>query len=94
MSQAQRRRFLVVTGVLLAAPFFSFAQPAQKVRQIGFLSPDAFASGTGDEARKMFPASLRKFGYEEGKNLVIEWRWGDGKVENLSRSDAQRKFSR
>jgi ABC-type uncharacterized transport system substrate-binding protein len=83
MSQIQRRRFLVVTGVLLAAPLLSFAQPAQKVHRIGFISPDAFASGIGEEARKMFPASLRRLGYEEGKNLFIEWRWGDGKVENL-----------
>jgi putative ABC transport system substrate-binding protein len=31
----------------------------------------------------MFPASLRRFGYEEGKNLVIEWRWANAKPETL-----------
>jgi ABC-type uncharacterized transport system substrate-binding protein len=84
MSKIQRRRFLVVTGAVLAAPCSSFAQSAQKAHRIGFLSPDAFASTAGEQDRKMFPASLRELGYEEGKNLVIEWCWGDGKIENLS----------
>lgn len=84
MGQAYRRRFLLGAGALLATvPLISVAQPARKPRRIGFLSPDAFASIPGKQAREMFATSLRRFGYVEGKNLVIEWRWGDAKPETL-----------
>lgn len=82
MQEDHRRKFLFCAGGLLAAPLASFAQSAQKVRRIGFLSPDA-ESGYGQPTRQIFTASLRGLGYEEGKNLVIEWRWGDAKVETL-----------
>lgn len=29
----------------------------------------------------MLPGALRELGYIENRNLVIEWRWGDGKLE-------------
>lgn len=83
MDEPHRRKFLLGAGALLAAPLTSVAQPVQKAWRIGFLSPEAFASRGGEEARKMFPASLRRFGYDEGKNLVIEWRWGNAKAETL-----------
>jgi ABC-type uncharacterized transport system substrate-binding protein len=74
----RRRDLLIASGALLAIPRYSRGQPVrQKVRRIGFLNPDAFASGAGQFAWTMFPASLRRLGYEEGKNLVIEWRWGE-----------------
>src|SRR5450631_288366 len=81
MRKDHRRTLLFGVAAYLAAPLASFAQPALRVRRIGFLSPDASASRTGQQARHMFPAALRRLGYEEGCNLVIEWRWSEGKVE-------------
>ena len=73
-----RRDAVVSLLALCAAP--SIAQPDAKVRRIGYLSPDqSDAAG-----RKRFSESLRRLGYEEGRNLVIEWRWGDGDGEKVA----------
>jgi putative ABC transport system substrate-binding protein len=78
-----RRDAILILTAFGAVPRSLRAQQAGKVWRIGFLSPDSFASNAGEQARKMFPASLRRLGYELGKNLEIEWRWGDGKKESL-----------
>ena len=82
MNKTQRRTFLLASGALIAAPLASFAQPAPKARRIGVLSPDSANSVHGEDLRK-FSDALRPLGYEEGKNLVIEWRWGEGKPDTL-----------
>lgn len=64
-----RRRFCLGTGAVLASPFVLAQQP-QAVRRIGVLT----TSGERGNFPRTFPAHLRKFGYEEGKNLLIEWR--------------------
>ena len=65
----------------LAAPLPSFAQQPGKIARIGFLYP---ASPQGAEIfLQAFRDGLRELGYVEGKNLQIEVRWGDGKLERL-----------
>ena len=66
------------------APLVAVAQPARKVRRIGFLSLDTSSSVAGQLVREDFPKALNALGYRENENLVIEWRWADGKTENLS----------
>ena len=78
-----RRELLFALGVgTLAAPLASFAQqqPA-KVARIGFLGP-ASASGYASRVEAL-REGLRDFGYVEGKNIVIEYRWAEGKYERL-----------
>jgi len=85
MSQVQRRRFLFATGALLAAPFPSVAQQQGKVWRIGFLLPYR-RPPSPDLLDKFFGAyvgGMRDLGYVEGKNLVIEWRFAERKVELL-----------
>ena len=65
--------------VLLAAPLAAEGQPAKKVPVIGYLieraGPTAFDEG--------FRLGLRELGYSEGRNIVVEYRWADGKAERL-----------
>ncbi|MGH8699585.1 MAG: ABC transporter substrate binding protein, partial [Burkholderiales bacterium] len=78
-----RCRFVLALGAgALAAPLASFAQqkPA-KVARIGFLGT-ASASGIASRVEAL-RAGLRDLGYVEGKNIVIEYRWADGKYERL-----------
>src|SRR5215210_525392 len=57
------------------------AQPAGKIPRIGFLSslsPAAVAARID-----AFRQGLRELGYVEGKNLIIEYRYADGKLDRL-----------
>jgi len=76
-----RRAALALVLVLgfLAASLVAEGQPAKKVPVIGYLiersGPTAF-----DEA---FRLGLRELGYSEGRSIVVEYRWADGKAERL-----------
>lgn len=78
-----RRRFCTAASVLLATPASVLAQPATNVRRVGFLSLDTPASVAGQQAQRDFPESLRRLGYRVGSNLVIDWRWANGRGANL-----------
>ena len=74
-----RRTFVAGAGaVLLAAPLAAGAQQAGKVPRIGYLSPS-----TPSLARDAFREGLRELGRVEGQNLIIEYRWAEGKFERL-----------
>jgi ABC-type uncharacterized transport system substrate-binding protein len=80
-----RREFLVAGSAglcVLAAPRAPFAeqQPA-KIRRVGFLGPTT-ASGTARWVEAL-REGLRDLGYVEGKNIVIDFRWAEGKYERL-----------
>jgi putative tryptophan/tyrosine transport system substrate-binding protein len=72
-----RRTFVAGTGaVLLAAPLAAEAQQAAKVYRIAYVSP-----GSRSEAR-VFDALRQGLGERqliEGRNLVIEQRYAEGK---------------
>jgi putative ABC transport system substrate-binding protein len=76
-----RRTFLAGTGaVLLAAPFAAEAQQAAKIARIGWLAGNLTAS---PHLREAFRQGLRDLGYVEGRNVVIEYRDAEGKLERL-----------
>ena len=78
----KRRDLVIALGAGALAPLASLAQQAPaKMWRIGFLcseSATAYARRIDD-----LRAGLADYGYVEGKNLVIEWRWADGKDERL-----------
>ena len=77
-----RRKLVIALGAgALIAPLASFAQQQGKVWRIGYLGPTS-ASGFALQMEAL-RAGLRDLGYVEGKNLVIETRWADGKYERL-----------
>ena len=75
-----RRRFVTGLGVLLASPLVVQAQPPAKVLRIGYLSGN-LASGL--HLREAFLQGLRDLGYVEGRNIAIEYRDAEGKLEQL-----------
>ena len=80
-----RRTFIGrVVGGLLAVPFATEAQQAARMPRIGVLLPGN--TGTGTEGLRQ---GLRELGYVEGRTVVIEWRWWEGKTERLRDAAAE-----
>ena len=78
-----RRIFLVILAVgLLTAPLAAGAQQPAKIPRIGYLS-----SGGPSISSPLFTAafqeSLRELGYVEGQNILIEYRWAEGRADRL-----------
>ncbi len=80
MDRVQRRDFLIAAGAILAAPLVAEAKQTANVTRIGYLSTNLAATPHLLEA---FRQGLRDLGYVEGRNLVIEYRDAEGKVERL-----------
>jgi len=63
------------------------AEQATKITRIGYL---AAASLSANAARvEAFRQGLRKLGYVEGKNIFIEWRSAEGKLDRLPALSAE-----
>jgi putative ABC transport system substrate-binding protein len=58
-------------------------QPAGKVPRIGFLHTGSASDPVNSRRLDVFRQSLRDLGYIEGKNINIEYRYGEGKSERL-----------
>jgi putative ABC transport system substrate-binding protein len=72
---------ILVAVVLLALGVIADAQQTGKVPRIGFLDSST-ASGSA-VLREAFRQELRKLGWIEGKNLMIEYRFAERKPERL-----------
>jgi putative ABC transport system substrate-binding protein len=76
-----RRTFIVSTvGAALAGPRAVGAQQAGKVYRVGFLwdSPAVWP-----HALEGFRQGLRDLGWVEDQNIVIEYRWAEGRFDRL-----------
>src|SRR2546426_5429967 len=72
---------VVLALSLNLAPLGAGAQQTGKVPRIGFLgATSAFTEKSRIEA---FRQGLHELGYVEGENIVIEWRWAEGKFDRL-----------
>jgi putative ABC transport system substrate-binding protein len=71
----------LLTAVLLTAAIPAAAQQPKKVPRVAFLS---LPSSGPDLRSEAFRQGLREFGYTEGQNIVVEYRWADGQTERLA----------
>ena len=71
---------LIVAVVVVGA--IAQAQQSKKVSRIGYVT---VASRSTISARvEAFRQGMRDLGYVEDKNIVIEWRYGEGKQDRLT----------
>src|SRR6188474_20977 len=72
---------LLLFSLIFANRHFVEAQQPEKIWRIGFLGAQT-ASRVKDRADAL-QQGLRELGYVKGKNLVTEYRWANGDVEQL-----------
>jgi len=68
-------------SLLLAPCSAAEAQQPGKIARIGYLTGPSLSANT--ERIEAFRQGLRELGYAEGKNIVIEWRSAEGKLDRL-----------
>jgi len=82
----RRRDFLtLLTGIICGWPTTSYAQQKQKpVPVIGILAAAAPDNAAAQQNLAAFREGLGEFGYVEGQNVAIEYRWAAGHFDRLS----------
>jgi len=82
VSLVKRRELLSIAfgGAVFASPFAARAQQNAMpvIGWLGDLAPD-----TATLAVSMFRQGIAEFGYDEGRNVAIEYRWAEGRFDRL-----------
>jgi ABC-type uncharacterized transport system substrate-binding protein len=80
-----KRKFWLLPFVLFASFNLAEAQPSKKVPTIGFLR-------AGPPSREIVEAvrqGLSEFGYVEGRNITMQYRWAEGGPDRLGKLAAE-----
>jgi putative ABC transport system substrate-binding protein len=77
----RRREFIALSGAAMVWPLTASAQRAAKIPRIGYLGTNLRNDKT--HWREQFLKRLRELGYEDGRNLAIEYRDAEGQLDQL-----------
>src|SRR5262245_66669934 len=76
---------LTLCAMLFALCSSAEAQQPAKIPRIGYQS----ASSSGENNEEAFRQGMRELGYVEGRNIVIEWRFAQGKPDQVAKNSAE-----
>ena len=80
----RRREFISLLGSgAVAWPLAARAQQPEQMRRIGVLLSQAESDSVAQSYIATFGARLRELGWTEGKNLLIDYRWGGGNTTRM-----------
>jgi putative ABC transport system substrate-binding protein len=85
----RRRTFISLLGGAAAWPLAARAQQAEKVRRIGVLQPLAADDPESPARVTAFAQGLQQFGWTDGRNVRIDYRWAAGDTDRYRRYAAE-----
>jgi putative ABC transport system substrate-binding protein len=88
----RRREFIVYAGSAVAAPqiwpLATRAQQSERVRRIGVLLQAVKSDPESQIRIKAFVKELEQFGWTEGRNLQLDYRWAGGNSDDIRKHAA------
>src|SRR5258707_10870517 len=80
----RRRAFISLLGGAAAGwPLPARAQQGERMRRIGVLQAIDEGDPEGQLRRRAFVGGLQKFGWTEGTNAMIDYRWAGGDADRI-----------
>jgi putative ABC transport system substrate-binding protein len=76
-----KRIAISVLAILLALVFSAEAQQLKRIPRVGFVT--AGSASTIASRIEAFRYGLRDLGYQEEKNIIVDWRFAEGNLERL-----------
>jgi len=86
----RRREFITLLGgSMVKWPCAVRTQPVERVRRIGVLSALAADDPQGKAVIAVFMQGLQQVGWNDGRNLKTEFRWGAGNADDMRKFAAE-----
>jgi putative tryptophan/tyrosine transport system substrate-binding protein len=79
----KRREFITLIGGAAAWPLAARAQQPDPVRRIGVLQAIDESDPEAQLRKMAFVGGLQKFGWTEGTNVMIDYRWAGGDADRI-----------
>src|SRR5829696_7279166 len=87
----RRRKFILALGAafLTGGIVVPVSARTTKIARVGILSGASLSTPANAHFREAFVESLRKLGWEEGRNLIVETRATEGRAERFAEHAAE-----
>src|SRR5437763_13021988 len=85
----RRRDFVVALGGTLAIPLGAVEQRGEPVRRVGVLLPATASDPEWQARHEAFLQALALSGWVDGRNLLVETRWGTTDLAEIRRQAAE-----
>jgi putative ABC transport system substrate-binding protein len=80
---------LTLSSLLFALSTLAQAQQPKKIYRIGYLSPGSATTSVPARSNEAYRQGLRDLGWVEGQNILIEYRFAEGRTERFPELAAQ-----
>jgi putative tryptophan/tyrosine transport system substrate-binding protein len=85
----RRREFISLLGGAAAWPVAAHAQQGDRMRRIGVLVPASSNDSESQTRLKALREGLEQFGWSDGRNIHLEYRWAEGNTDDIRRDAAE-----